>query len=305
MTTTTIKKVIKMIKDNKNDIAFVVGNGINRYPNNPKALSWDDLLNQLGEKVSPQILKKRPNGISLTEFYNILELEKTPDINLQEEVVKLMKDWEHKDHHKNITARINELNAPILTTNFDETIAKTFNYKLFKTKGEKFTDFYPWTTYHGENEFKLPTDGFGIWYINGMIKYPRSIRLGISHYMGSIERARNLLHDGNDCLFSRKKDKNANEWKGSNTWLHIIFNKSLFIFGLGLEENEIFLRWLLIERMRYFKCFPERVHKGWYITKRSDNETDKGKKLFLKFVGFEVIEVDDYADIYENIWSWE
>jgi hypothetical protein len=328
MTTTTIKKIKKIIKDNKNDIAFVVGNGINRYPKNPKALSWDDLLNQLWENVSPQTLKKLPNGISLTEFYDILELEKRPDINLQEEVVKIMKDWEPLNHHRKITAKIkDELNAPILTTNFDETIAKTFNYELFRTKQETkqegFTDFYPWTTYHGENRFDLPTDGFGIWYINGMIKYPRSIRLGISHYMGSIERARSLLHSGDDCLFSKKKGKNANEWKGSNTWLHIIFNKSLFIFGLGLEENEIFLRWLLIERMRYFKCFPERVHKGWYITSNnktdkgkkhkelgiegamneSNNETDKGKKLFLEFVGFEVIEVDDYEDIYEKIWE--
>jgi hypothetical protein len=136
-----------------------------------------------------------------------------------------------------------------------------------------------------------------------MINYPRSIRLGISHYMGSIERARSLLHDGNDCLFSRKKGKNANEWKGSNTWLHIVFNKSLFIFGLGLEENEIFLRWLLIERMRYIRYFSGIQHKGWYITNRSNNETDKGKKLFLEFVGFKVIEVDDYKDIYENIWE--
>lgn len=302
MTTTTYIK--KIIKDHKNDIAFVVGNGINRYSDNSKALSWDDLLNQLGEKVSSQKLKKRPNGISLTEFYDILEFEKTPDINLQEEVVKLMKDWKPLNHHRKITAKIkDELNAPILTTNFDETIAKTFNYKLVRTKKEGFTDFYPWTTYHGEhgeNKLELPTDGFGIWYINGMINYPRSIRLGISHYMGSIERARSLLGGGDNRLFS---SKNANEWKDSNTWLHIIFNKSLFIFGLGLEENEIFLRWLLIERMRYFKRFPERVHKGWYITKRSDNETDIGKKFFLEFVGFEVIEVDNYEDIYENIWE--
>ena len=119
--------------------------------------------------------------------------------------------------------------------------------------------------------------------------------------MGSVERARNLLHKREDeVLFT---GKNNTQWKGYKTWLHIIFNKSLFVFGLGLEENELFLRWILIERIKYFKKFPGRRHKGWYINRRSNNETDQGKKFFLERVGFEVIDVDDYAEIYEHIWT--
>lgn len=34
--------------------------------------------------------------------------------------------------------------------------------------------------------------------------------------------------------------KNRNNLIGSNTWLHVIFNKDLFIFGLALEGNEVF-----------------------------------------------------------------
>lgn len=235
MTTAEIKRIIEK---NRDDIAFVVGNGINRYPNNPNSLSWNDLLIQLWSKVSLQTLTSIPNGISFTEFYDILELQNTRGINLQEEVADLMKNWEPINHHKIFTQKIKELNAPILTTNFEETFAKTFEYSLFRTEQDGFTDFYPWTTYHGENQLKLPTDGFGIWYINGMIKYHRSIRLGLSHYMGSVERARSLLRKGNEeGLFS---GKNANNWKGRKTWLHIILNKSLFVFGLGLEENETF-----------------------------------------------------------------
>lgn len=296
MTITNIKQIIEQNKDN---IAFVVGNGINRYPDNPNALSWDELLIKLCSIVSSQTLTGRPNGISLTEFYDILELEKPQNIKLQREVTKLMENWEPQNHHRIITDRIKELNAPILTTNFEETFAKTFKYKLLRTEQEGFTDFYPWTTYHGENQLKLPTDGFGVWYINGMINYHRSIRLGLSHYMGSVERARYLLRNERS-LFS-SEDVNKNNWKGCKTWLHIVFNKSLFVFGLGLEENEIFLRWLLIERIKYLKHISKE-HKGWYINKRSNNGTDQGKKLFLEHVGFEVIEVDDYADIYENIW---
>ncbi|MAU15919.1 MAG: hypothetical protein CMH46_10325 [Muricauda sp.] len=298
MTTAQIKKIIEQ---NKNDIAFVIGNGINRYPNNPNAISWDDLLIELWDKVSFQTLTRRPNGISLTEFYDILELENTQAINLQKEVSNVMDSWIPLDHHFQIVDQIRYLNAPILTTNFEETFAKTFQYELLRTDHDGFTDFYPWTTYHGFDQMELPTDGFGIWYINGMIHYHRSIRLGLSHYMGSVERARNFLHKGNEeRLFS---GKNVSNWKGHKTWLHIVFNKSLFVFGLGLEENETFLRWLLIERIKYFKRFPSRKHKGWYINKRSNNGTDSGKKFFLERVGFEVIDVDDYTDIYQAIWE--
>ena len=41
-----------------------------------------------------------------------------------------MKDWEPLNHHNTIINKIKELNTPILTTNFEETLAKTFNYKL-------------------------------------------------------------------------------------------------------------------------------------------------------------------------------
>jgi len=44
MTTDQIKEIIER---NQEDIAFIVGNGVNRYPNNPNALSWDELLIQL------------------------------------------------------------------------------------------------------------------------------------------------------------------------------------------------------------------------------------------------------------------
>jgi hypothetical protein len=295
------REIKEIIDKNKNNIAFVIGNGINRYPNNPNELSWDDLLIQLWDKVSFQTLTKRPNGISLPEFYDIVELNNTQGINLQGEVCELMKNWEPLNHHKIIINRIKELNAPILTTNFEETFAKTFDYKLFRTEHEGFTDFYPWTTYHGEIQLELPSTGFGVWYINGMMNYHRSIRLGLSHYMGSVERARSLLHKGNEeRLFS---GKNVSYWKGYKTWLHIVFNKSLFVFGLGLEENETFLRWLLIERIKYFKRFPKRKYKGWYINKKNNNGIDEGKRFFLEQVGFEVIDVDDYADIYENIWK--
>jgi len=297
---TEVQDIKKIIDANKNNIAFIIGNGINRYPDNPKALSWDDLLMELWNKVSFQTLSKKPKGVSMTEFYDILELENREDFNLQKEVVSMLKDWEPLPHHNLITSFIKNINSPILTTNFEETLAKTFESKLFRIEDGGFTDYYPWSSYHGDQELTTPTDGFGIWYINGMIKYHRSIRLGLGHYMGSVERTRGLIHKGNeDSLFA---EKSIESWNGNKSWLHIVFSKALFIFGIGLEENETFLRWLLIERTKYFRKYPKRKQKGWYLTIGSNNDTDSGKKFFLEKVGIEVLEVKSFEDIYEKIW---
>jgi hypothetical protein len=294
------KHIQQIIQKNKHDIAFIIGNGINRYPDNPDALSWDELLIKLWEKVSLHTLSLRPDGISLTEFYDILDLENARGINLQNEVALLMKDWGPCETHKRIIHKILEINAPVLTTNFDETLAKTFDYNTFRPENESFTDFYPWSSYHGYKPLKDPCEGFAIWYINGMVHYRRSIRLGLSHYMGSVEHASSLLKGtGKISLYAGK----ANAWIGAATWLHIIFNKSLFIFGLGLDENETFLRWLLIERFKYFRKFPDRKHKAWYITKKNESSVSSGKKFFLEHVGIEVLELDSYEDIYETIWK--
>jgi len=117
--------------------------------------------------------------------------------------------------------------------------------------------------------------------------------------MGSVEKARFLVHDGNEeSLFTGKSQEN---WKGRNTWLHIIFNSSLVIFGLQLEENEIFLRWLLLQRMQYFRQFPERSYPAFYINICEKNEMTLGKKLFLEGVGIEVINVPTYEVFYNKV----
>jgi len=143
-----------------------------------------------------------------------------------------------------------------------------------------------------------PNAGFGIWHINGMEFYHRSIRLGLSHYMGSVHRARTWLHRGNERrLFS---GKHADDWPGAKTWLQIIFSKPLIIFGLTLAENEVFLRWLLIERAKYFQKFPQRRKSAWYLY---TGEEHPGKSFFLQGVGITPVRASDYEELYgESTW---
>ncbi len=301
-------KLKTLVTRQANDIAFIVGNGINRYPNNPAAISWDDLLINLWDKFSFRTISEVPTGISVTEFYDLLDIESTNSfattMNIQKEACKLLETWSDKPHHKIFLEKARSINAPVLTTNFDMILPTALNLKQFYTDSNgTFTDYYPWTTYFGDRQLSSPTDGFGVWFINGFLKYHRSIRLGLSHYMGSVEKARGYLHKGDETrLFSGKDVEN---WKGNNTWLHIIFNKSICIFGLGLEENEVFLRWLLIERAKYFRKFPDHKKKGWYVTNkpRKPDEKYKGKKYFFEGLGFEIIETDDYDSIYKAPWE--
>lgn len=303
----------EIIQKNRDNIAFVIGNGIHKQYKDCE-ISWEQLLKDLWNDY---VGKKRniPEGTSFTEFYDILELNRfwgnngviprnSAQLIQQRNSVKqsVIDKFPHKDSDKLrlrvCIERIRSLNAPILTTNFDTYISDSVGatpHKLKPTGNQyKFTDFYPWNMYYSDKEIDNPLDDFAVWHINGTCKYPRSIRLGLSDYMGSVERARKMTQ-GNK-LEEYFYGKNQSYWKGYNTWLHIIFNKSLFIFGLGLEENEVFLRWLLIQRTKYCKMY-KKSHKGWYI----DKSIKAGKRFFLEQLGFEVIDLSDYNTLYHAL----
>jgi hypothetical protein len=77
------------------------------------------------------------------------------------------------------------------------------------------------------------------------------------------------------------------------------------MFGLGLEENEVFIRWLLIERAKYFKKYPERRKKTWYVVPQMEQPDSRmaGKMYFLRSIGFEIMETRNYDDIYAGPWG--
>lgn len=307
--TTYIKDIILQNRDN---IAFIIGNGIH-YQYKDCSVSWEDLLKDLWKANVGNNNQDIPKGISFTEFYDILVLNRfwgkqgvIPQDSLQ--VIKL-KSSVKQDVASRFPSQntyrlqgciegIKRLNVPILTTNFDTYISNSVNATLRKLKPidnqYKFTDFYPWNVYYSDNEMQNPTEGFAVWHINGTTRYPRSIKLGLSDYMGCVERARRMIQGDNlEELFM---GKNQSFWVGYNTWLHIIFNKSLFIFGLGLEENEVFLRWLLIQRTKYCKLYHH-SHKGWYVGK----DIKPGKRFFLEQLGLKVIEISEYNSLYQAL----
>lgn len=295
----SLDKVKRVLARNRVDLAFIVGNGINRYAYGAaKDVSWVDMLLDIWKEISPVTLSTISKGISLTEFYDIMEFEAGSD-DVVSKVAEYIENLHPAPYHTNLRDRLIEWNVPLLTTNFDRNLSVDLKLYKFGTAGVGFTDYYPWGVYFSNAELKSPTNGFGVWHINGMVGYRRSIRLGLSAYTGLSSRVREHLHKGDGSEYLDLKDEK--NWKGFGTWLNIIFNRNLCIFGLGLDENETFSRWLLIERARYFRKFPEHKKSGWYVCRKG--ELSEGKRFFLNYVGIEIVSLDSYDEIYKGMFD--
>lgn len=282
--------------------ALVIGNGINRYRAAQGHNSWEEILLVLSRTFAPSNLAPIPRGVTLTEYYDVLDLlvsGERSSADLQRAFCKQLAAWSAEEHHRQIVGWAKATQSPILTTNFDTLLSDAAECKLFRFAKRRFTH-YPWEAYYSMNEVPEPTIGFSIWHVNGFSHYPLSIRLGLTHYMGCVQRARRWLHGDRDNIQFSGKDQKG--WRGGNSWLHIVFNKPLLFMGLGLEENEVFLRWLLIERARYFRRFPDRRKGAWYA--HVNEPDDSGKLFFLRSVGVEPIKLNSYDELYgADVWQ--
>ena len=65
-------KIKDIFLQNKDDIAFIIGNGIH-YQYKDCSITWNELLESLWLKYTGEN-KSVPDGITTTEFYDIIEL---------------------------------------------------------------------------------------------------------------------------------------------------------------------------------------------------------------------------------------
>lgn len=289
-------KLRTLLSKHDSNIALLVGNGVNLFGSSDKN-SWGSLLAQLAREHLNSRHEKVPKGISHTEFYDVLELahaRKQGSPKLVAQFCELMASWKPMEQHKAIAGWAAHHGVPILTTNFENTLGEAVGCTFRRTRNKGFTDFYPWETYYSLADVIEPCSQFAIWHINGMQKYPRSIKLGLTQYMGSAARARGWLHNGAGRLLS---DPAGTAWKGAATWLQVFFHKPILVVGQGLPETEIFLRWLMIERAKYFRRYPDLRKPAWYVHIKDDLPV--GKELFLRAVGFEPFPVSSYDEMYE------
>lgn len=283
---------------NPNNIQFKTKN-LKSYSDTLKKIS-DDLRRNINPDCND--LSDADIVIRLSNVISNESMRRIYMNSIKKQIAKNMDEWENSNV-ATLVQYIRDINAPIMTTNYDKILEKSISCKKFIKKKENsneyinkrdFSDYYPWNVYYSDEE---KTD-FGIWHINGIIDYPRSIKLGLCDYMGCVEKARKMIQGKSVFEIEAFEGKNTDYWSGYNTWLHYIFNKDLFIFGLGLNKDETFLRWLLIQRAKY-STISQKPVKGWYV----DRNINHGKKMFLEVLGFKVIEINDFKVLYEDIWK--
>lgn len=269
--------------------AFLIGNGPNLYSNIMP--SWTDLLKSAGDGPVAFAL----DGLAYTEVYDLVELASPNPRGIKNRIIKQLA-LRRKDDlsvHRHLMELAINSESPVLTTNFDAAFEASIAARINHIDSRGFTRYYPWKSYYANDAIKKPAEGFGIWKVHGDVNYRDSIRLGLADYMGSVERARKLLHHGRNRI-SRKK--HWTYWNGSNTWLDIWFNMPIIIVGFGFGVHETFLRWLLIERKRYFRDF----HPGRSIDIRYlyVNPPKPDVQNLLQTLGVEFVKMPSFDHLY-------
>jgi hypothetical protein len=278
---------LQNISNRHEKVALLIGNGPNLAANIMP--SWKDLLKSAADRP----IDFEIDGLSNTEVYDLVELHSENGHDVKDRVkskLDLLPSY-NIEIHKRLMAFAESSESPVLSTNFDEAFERSIGAQLHHIDSKGFTRFYPWKTYYGHVQHKLPTDGFGIWKIHGDVRYKDSIRLGLTDYIGSAERARKLIHGGDDRLFMGKRE---NFWKGHQTWLHIWFKLPIVIFGLRYGIDEVFLRWLLIERRRYLNIYDDPM-EVYYISKGTPAPATNN---LMHNLGVEICVINEYSEIY-------
>lgn len=258
-------------------------------------------LKQLNDKIkgfnTPEFQSKMEMAITFSSLGDKLGVALRS--RLIATICSSMKKWDFTSVHKRVALFAQEYKLPILTTNYDNLLALSVNARLFDYGTNVSSESFPISCCF--TNCKCPNfNEFGIWHINGMIQYPKSILIGLSHYMRSLEKVRSLIFPSNDYnaeLFQ------GNHWGFvtlKDTWINLIFSRHLIILGLTLDKDEVLLRWLLLERAKYFALFPYNSKRGFYIVPESE-KVDNGKQLFFNNVGIEIVRVPDYDAVYKIV----
>ena len=189
---------ISEILSHRRKPALLIGNGINRFKGSHSS-SWADLLAELAKPYGLDPPEEGIDDMSFTEFFDILDLagsDKDARV-LQRLVCDQLRKWAPSDHHGTIINWAKRHDVPVVTVNFDETLSRSVNASFHRGSGRKgFSHWYPWKSYFSDREINEPRKNFAIWHAHGIMRYPRSIRLGLTHYMGSVQRARALVYRG-------------------------------------------------------------------------------------------------------------
>jgi hypothetical protein len=297
----------------------------NKKRSSKKTMSWSDFLQKYTNQKEIGIDIASVNDLSFPEIVCLIDLHQSKNASgkkgtgdkmdidskvrkrLSVDLINIKKqDPVHRQFLDYATTR----DIPVLTTNMDRLLSLDLpERKLAMTgapyfkasKGYKWNYCYTERSLPSDNHSKLEfAQHFAVWHIHGLCDYPDDIKIGLDDYINCTSQAKKLLSSygrNRRSLFDAKTD----DWVGSNTWLDLFFRRELIIFGLSLDSQEVFLRWLLIQRARYLKMrFPDpTVRPGaWFVHVDANMHDKTPKGIFFKACGIGLIREKRYCGIY-------
>lgn len=296
--------------------AFLVGNGINYFDEN--TLTWTSLLKKLlPEEYAKTIKDEKGNSILDLEGLTYPEIAQLADLlraknqsnkntkSLKKQIVELViENFENKAEYPNQEKLIDfakKKNIPVLTTNYDHSLLHNLHISKIKYDGNsvedlqwnnnkyKLTYTQPFNRYYKEgNKFNDSTNienEFAVWFIHGTRRYSNSLCINNTDYVRNISTMSKILKD-------TKKDEKT------ETWIDIFLNNDLIVFGLGLDSDELDLRWLLLKRF-YNQEFLGKHNETIYF--HIENKLPKGKKKYFNALGIKCVKIEDFNDFYGKI----
>lgn len=323
----------QLLSREKNELALLVGNGVNLASADEAGISWDGLMESLinaavinSENADAtraklrRLLDRGADGLtpaSLPEVFDIIDAHcstkaegksNRPGQSLQELIAGMLQAMRPGSNHRAIVKWAARSGVPILTTNYDHCLQDTVGCKQYRFGGGRpKSDYYPWDRYYSVNQVADPACEFAIWHIHGDRDLKRSIRAGLDQYMGMAQRLRKLKHPvAKETLVNPQPDQEPLPAYHAAPWLRVFLGRKLWIHGLGLRAAEVSLRWLLIERYRYWRRYRPKLTgpTGWYVhgPVKVVGPLDPQRRIFFESVGLQVIEIRKTSNIFAGLY---
>lgn len=318
-----LKELKNVLSDRKKNLAFIFGNGINRYAwiqaSDNSDISWEGMLLNLWKDVCDEdfLIRDYNNNpkipdeeITYTEFFNILEnilqvenrkLPKNKRVGLKKRTKNYVIDHINsvKQYHIDLQRQLEKnFNCPVMTTNYDYNLGVGLEFDSKSQGAKHYSNNFLMESYRAKPEVTKPFQEFSVWHINGSLKFANSLRIGLSDYTSIISQASDRIKEWTVAVKSGSPNMDIGFYK---SWLRMFFEKDLCIVGLSLDTNEILLRWLLIERKKYLDDNKLNGIHTWYVTRKGD--VDVGMDFYLKYLGVELVALKDYDEVYEGIFK--
>ncbi len=308
--------------------AVVIGNGLNAEAGVFRG-GWAAILQQIAQRLDSRIDERfqgngplesfvvrilndpSSNSVSLTELYDWLLIKYERLMISKKGFYKTKKEsYSSKEivNQELISTVIEESNKPyvdsgmstfihwcvcknadIISANYDDCLLYLpvadcdgeYKYRGKYEKPPEDTETFPVSHSFLLRDNDTKKRDIQLWCLNGSIEMDKSPRLALRDYVNYAKFIKN-----NQLIFDSEK----------NTWIRQFVDKPLIFAGISMDSQEIILRMLLIERMRYYlikeKEFPP---PSYYIqfNKKGVKAMDEVKREFLKDFGVIVLELQD------------